>query len=109
MNDKLQKITESVYKANPDKPKIKMVCHVRGHEKSEEEPIRLADVLLAISSRGDADTPAPVWAIDTAGEFFDQSTSDGSPIYLAKYWNLLKDSLSDQSPETLQFIYELLK
>jgi hypothetical protein len=74
----------------------------------QKRPIRLADVLLAIHKRLREDASTPVWAIDMAGEFFDQSTSDGSPIYLDVVWNLREDDLEKQPQETIEFIGRVL-
>ena len=82
--------------------------HKNRIEKILGRPIRLADVLLAISSLGDEKTPLPIWAIDMAGEFFDQSSSDGSPIYLDKVWNLKDNNLDNQSDECKEFLIKLL-
>lgn len=70
-------------------------------------PITLADVLRAISEKQKADASVPVWAIDPSGEFFDQSTSDGSPIYLGVVWNLTLP-LDEQEPEVIEFLHKIL-
>ena len=84
---------------------------VRLNEKINYRPIRLADVLLAISvsqSKRGYDNENHVWAVDTAGEFFGQSDSDGSPLYRDMVWNLRTDDLTAQSDECLAFISSLL-
>lgn len=68
-------------------------------------PIRLADVLLAINSSTPTDT---AYAITESGGFL--QIGDSSSIWerLDFHWNLLKDDLTLQSPETISFIAELL-
>ena len=59
-------------------------------------PIRLADMLLAFKSEN------ILAQVDTKGQInFQPFKGDTS-------WNLLKDNLQDQSPETIDFIYSLL-
>lgn len=63
-------------------------------------PIRLADVLLAIGRRSDT------WNISGDGYF---NILDVAQNWQRKAsWNLRADSLSDQEPEIIDFIYELL-
>lgn len=57
--------------------------------------IRLADVLLAMKSLKERKWTDQAWLITG-------SKDDCN-------WNLLKDSLTDQSEETIEFLYELLK
>ena len=68
-------------------------------------PIHLADVLLAIQKRGEQ------WAIDDDGHIITLSggTEVGTLVYegTGKYWNL-KETLNNQSKETIDFIYQLL-
>lgn len=73
--------------------------YYQGIEKGR--PIRLADVLLAIGRRGDR------WNIGGDGCFnhLDQFNN----WQKVAQWNLKSDTLSAQSPETIDFLYELLK
>ncbi len=66
--------------------------------------VRLADVLYAIKikNRGNGWT----YAATAEGEIIKLEWDDHEVVAT---WNLLKDSLDDQSPETIQFIYNLLK
>ena len=66
-------------------------------------PIRLADVLLAIRKvKGSAYDFAELLGLDW--------DSDGIiEEYRDSIWNLLKDDLTQQSDETIDFLYELLK
>ncbi len=67
-------------------------------------PIRLADVLVAIDKKG---TDANLW-VNVSGGF--AWTSIGTDCReFETTWNLLSDDLRDQSPETLEFISNLLK
>lgn len=64
-------------------------------------PIRLADVLLTVK-----ESPKSIFIPKEAGD-------KGSPIrnlleWLYENWNLRKDSLEDQSPETIEFLYKTL-
>lgn len=65
-------------------------------------PVRLADVLLA--SKG------MIHDIENDGEYMRtfELHEDGSHD-LQIFWNLRKDSLEDQSEDTIEFIYSLLK
>lgn len=73
--------------------------------------IRLVDVLLAIGKK-----TKNTWAVESRlGAFLEWGTnSDGvyalyEPAGVDRpVWNLLKDSLQDQSPETIEFIFNLL-
>lgn len=69
-------------------------------------PIQLSDVLLAINNTG------PVLYGITSGGVFAKIGVTGTPkynMYLEEaYWNNLDDNLDHQSPEVLQFLYELL-
>lgn len=73
-------------------PATKEIHNIIGRE------IRLADVLLAIRKQADID--------------FNIHIGRGNAYFLSgkmeHMWNLLKDSLSSQSPETIDFIFNLL-
>lgn len=62
-------------------------------------PIRLADVLLALSQVG---------AVTRGGKYLINIVTDGNS-HIDYRWNLLKDNIADQSPETIDFLYNLLK
>lgn len=68
-------------------------------------PIRLTDVLLATEKRWR--TMYGVNPID--GLKRDIPLREGEMLYyICSKWNLLKDDLREQSPETIEFIYNLL-
>jgi len=69
-------------------------------------PIRLADVLLATHQK---QVPIPWIAVDSYGEFLGYWDKAKEPISNGLSWNLYKDSLEEQSEETVAFIYDLLK
>ena len=83
-----QKIVEAVY---PD---------LRG----EDFILRLEDVLSVLNKNTYA---KDFWAVDTSGHCFAQSMTDGSPESLFD-WQLGK-TLDQQSKETIEFLYKLLK
>ncbi len=64
--------------------------------------IRLADVLLAISKEG------YIVGDSDAKEEEIMGTDQSMTLNLVGLWNLRKDSLEDQSEETLQFLADLL-
>lgn len=64
-------------------------------------PIQLADVILAIQEK-----PYVVFVTLTKEGDLIVSFMEATPVHLA--WNLSKD-LSGQSPETIDFLYNLLK
>lgn len=73
-------------------------------------PIRLADVLLAIKDLYGVNSR---FAVNAFGIFyeFDGEWKDGDVAhvkYLHMGWNLHKDSLQDQSEETIEFLYSVL-
>lgn len=62
----------------------------------QDDTIRLADVLLAIGANG--------FVVSGTGQFY-----TGDPAKFGQpHWNLRKDNLSEQSPETLTFLAGLL-
>lgn len=63
-------------------------------------PIRLADVLSAIKQ-------GTSYAVDARGEFV-KFENDDDYEDLGVKWNLRNDDLTKQSPETINFIYNLL-
>lgn len=69
-------------------------------------PIHLADVLLAIENQKEVTV-----LIDSLGCFMTVMPGE-QPVFvsaLKAQWNLRKDTLTDQSDETLEFIANLLK
>jgi hypothetical protein len=87
--EKLEAIRKACVEANP---KREWTMIVGGGW--TESPVRLADVLLAM----DAKLKTP---------FFE--TANDWERFLFIKWNLYKDSLEEQSEETVAFIYDLLK
>ncbi len=69
-------------------------------------PIRLADVLLTMNGKGKGLTDN--WFINTRGHFYKQTMLLPATA-LPEIWDLFKDSLTDQSDETISFLYNLLK
>jgi len=65
-------------------------------------PIRLADVLLAIGKKQEIKPRLELWSVQLEMMFTRNERNNAM-------WNLLKDSLSDQSSECIDFLYELLK
>lgn len=103
---KIQFIQERCIKANPEKGWWSAAEGLREYE------FRLADVLLAIKEKqGTSST----FFVNPYGLFYSfegtdfKSGSTATVKYLHLGWNLLKDDLSQQSEETVSFIYELLK
>lgn len=92
---------------NGDAKNALMIVDKLGDVEILGRPIHLADVLLTMR---DVDAEK-IWGVDvSSGEFFGQSMSDGSPIYKkGAQWNLRKDSLINQSDETLSFLAQLLE
>lgn len=66
-------------------------------------PVRLADVLFSRQNH-----PGPI-GVDINGYFLDCDDDMTKIQILEVKWNLIKDDLRDQSPETIEFIYSLLK
>lgn len=69
-------------------------------------PIRLADVLLVIGSRG-VDAMPDVLVSDTG--LIVTHNADRKLNNKGLHWNLRADDLEKQSEETINFLYELLK
>lgn len=93
MKDHLETIRGACIKSQSDKDFV----FYEGTNGPVYEPIRLADVLLAINSsiikrpHGGSNEMSAAW------------------VQTVAYWNLRKDDLSLQSPETLEFLVGLLK
>lgn len=87
MKEQLAFIREKCIEATPAKLLVT--------PKYGEEPVRLADVLLAIRSQVKYTSKIKDW--------------NGASIHmLNNYWNLLKP-LNEQSEECINFIYQLLQ
>lgn len=67
--------------------------------------IRLADVLLAIEKN----SKDSFFMIGQNGEFNQLKLHSGEEISSGIKYNFLKDNLTDQSEETIEFLYQLLK
>lgn len=70
-------------------------------------PIRLADVLLAIQDKIVKQWEKDNARLDTLGNW--QPYLEEMGLKTIKKWNLLKDDLTLQSKETIDFLCELLK
>lgn len=130
MEDNIKKIREACIAANPSIKDLvfgcevktpygnitKLVWETRGKSiwLTEEDsrynledleiigrPIRLADVLLAIQKKQHKNI---TYLVSTFGIFMDSHFN----FSMKHQWNLLKDDLTLQSPETISFILELL-
>lgn len=66
----------------------------------ENRPIRLADVLRVF----DQTIIRKEWPVKSQLELIQKHYGE-----IAAHWNLRDDNLDHQSPETLSFLYELLK
>lgn len=66
------------------------------------EPVRLADVLLAIGDRERIH-------VGGRGRFFTFKGDDMRDMVGGRFWNLRKDDLTEQSDECLAFLAELLQ
>lgn len=80
----------------------------------QDRPIRLADVLLAIENTRDKNLKK-WYAVSTSGLFLENKVEKITPriyahpmISTLRSWNLRKDSLEEQSEETITFLAELL-
>jgi hypothetical protein len=69
-----------------------------------DRPIRLADVLLAIT-KASPNNHNRVW-LKSDGRFV--LNENGNSLHNPADWNLRKDDLTEQSEECINFIYELL-
>ena len=95
MTSDIEKIRAACVKANPDRG----WCEQHGND-CIENYIRLADVLLAISS-----VPGQLCIYD---EFGNIVITSGSNKDRGSYWNPTRDDLTKQSPETIAFIASLV-
>ncbi len=92
--EQLETIRAACIRANPDR------AWIRYEDVDTEWPVRLADVLWAWHEKADKDLqdkdiiPLPMRAM--YGK-------------IALHWNLRKDDLTEQSDETISFLYDILK
>lgn len=104
----LDVIREACVRANPEIIVLREAATFTGEILEENRTIRLADVLLAIHAKAPANKT--LITLESDGQFvvhwmnFSKMQSKLGPT-----WNLLKDSLEDQSPKTLSFIADLLR
>lgn len=105
MNDKLQLIREKCIAANP---KIETIndCSCRFCSKDNHQtiklfgrPLRLADVLLVIQIKNNEQYKDERALYATRGDVH----------LVVTFWDLHNDDLEQQSEETINFLYELLK
>ena len=91
---------------NPEEEPIEWVLLNNGKDfEVLGRPIRLADVLLAIGNRG-------ILKVNNLGGFsvfndYIGGKAEWVDVAMPR-WNLLKDDLTEQSPETIDFIHSLL-
>lgn len=100
MNQKLEAIRQKCIEANQDKWTRSM--------QAREFPIRLADVLLAMHGNRKS---GQLFAVVGNGAIYELSggnfKEDADKPALAS-WNLRQDDLEEQSPETIDFIANVL-
>lgn len=102
----LQQLKSVIQAANPDIG-AERECDCPSHETVHGRPIRLADVLLAFSTK-------PISAaFRDDGRLMIQKGSEwlsamDVPNKLFINWDLANDSLDNQSPETIEFLINLL-
>lgn len=109
MNSNLEIIRAVCIDANPEI--VSVVENEFDGVDVSERPIRFADVLLAIGkkerghifARADGEIAVFFKWVD----FGEEKRHEVEPTYIE--WNLRKDDLTQQSPETLQFLSDLLK
>lgn len=102
----LKAVREAVIKTNPEKFVVPANCLFHAGQKEQMcicERVGLADVLLALIEN--YETPQIGLGTGSDGQclwtFFDKDKAE-------ILWNLRKDSLDDQSPETITFLHSLL-
>lgn len=109
--NKLEIIRAACIKANHDMQSTSVIagcpnCHEHDGAKitiNVDRPVRLADVLLALSTQ---QVRVQYSAGDDARIDYLRVVPDTWEV--AGSWNLRKDDLTQQSPETIQFIHDLL-
>lgn len=121
MTSNLEQLKKKIQEANPEIMEVKFGCEIRtpfttyviGKHTPDKEnvieilgrPIRLADVLLALENEYQAQDKS--YAVDGEGTFIFVN-KDVEMTWVNGSWNLKSDSLDKQSPETINFLMELL-
>lgn len=101
-NEQIEVIRKSCIGANPE---IERKYPYLGGEYSEGRPIRLADVLLEMGHRKSGTS----YFIDPDGYFHEWFSLKGRlDLRSTVQWNLKKDSLTEQSDQTISFLSDLL-
>lgn len=108
MNTKLKELREVIIaavdsnRADQLLGKVEVVC-TDGTKIAIPSHFRLADVLLAM--RGLDDTEKFIgWRVGTCGDFWHEKKG----LLVNAEWNLSKNSLAEQSPETIDWLHEVL-
>lgn len=97
--ENIEVIRRACVAANPEIKTRKEITSKYG-DYDVEDDIRLADILFTLSERD------YLFCVNASGLLYRE---DDGPIRPFVYYNLRKDSLTDQSDETLQFLADLLK
>lgn len=101
-NKNIEIIREKCVLANPELEDRNMfICDICDGPSFADRPITLADVLFAISIEIELHHE-PTRLMMRRGFGIEKEPTDWVS------WNLRKDSLTEQSPETLQFLADLL-
>lgn len=99
-NDKLEIIKQKCIAANPE------IGTARAHWPFERE-IRLADVLLAVDVFRNGKNEHG-YSVRHTGRIYEDDLNSVAKKQVG-VWNLRADDLQEQSPETIEFLYSLLK
>lgn len=101
---------ERYYSITPSLKGVDTFSEKDGYWKILGRPIRLADVLLAIHAQTADRKVTGFWTVvGENGEFAKLMLHEGELENCNIAWNLLKDDLRQQSEETVDFLYDLLK
>ena len=120
---KLEAVRQACIKANPEIVELKLGCAYRVPKRSEVFVVTSEHVIETIKGMGVKIIGRPPRLADVMlpiGRYEDliHVTCDGwfcvlgTPVnqfFRRAQWNLRKDSLDEQSEETISFLYELLK
>lgn len=115
MKEKLETIRQKCIEAHPNDDRDN--AHWVGYSTKDtdkktpmfdEFPYTLADVLLTLGCHQNKNTSGRTILIDSNSGLFVEEMRDYNKSHQT-HWNFLKDSLTDQSEETIDFLYELLK
>lgn len=103
----LQQIREKIVAAVPEIKTRALKINLPEIQLEQKDTIRLSDVLVAMGKKR-----AGIY-VSYCGEFMEAQIQNGYTNYIPVkeagiFWNLRKDSLDDQSPETIQFIHSIL-